>query len=79
MANKINNPEKRVKELRAEGKTQAEIARILGLTRQAVNHHLSDKTKRRRENIDGDKLKRLREQANGRYRLRKSKTLGFLD
>lgn len=56
------------KELGMDG---AAIARELGITRQAVFYHLSDKSKRRRKNMPAAKRKMERATALKRYHKRK--------
>jgi DNA-binding CsgD family transcriptional regulator len=70
---------KQVKHLFASGTYKAEIARQLGITRQAVDYHLSDKVKRRRQYIGAKEKARLQALARGRYHLRKATESGVLE
>ena len=54
------------------GIKKAEIARQLGITRQAVNYHLTDKTKRHRAEMPVGKRKRDRALALKRYHSKKA-------
>lgn len=51
---------------------KAEIARQLGITRQAVNYHLGNKAKRHRKNMSAAKRKRDRALALERYHNKKA-------
>ena len=51
---------------------KAEIARQLGITRQAVNYHLGNKSKRLRRNMPTAKRKNERAVALRRYHNRKA-------
>ena len=50
-----------------ENLKQAEIADLLGISRQAVHQHLNDKSKRRRTNVPLGKVLVLRKKALARY------------
>lgn len=46
---------------------KSDIARKLGITRQLVNYHLSDKSRRRRANMGEANVAALRDKANQKY------------
>lgn len=56
-----------IKHLRAAGRRKSDIARELGVTRQLVNYHLSDKSRRRRANMGEARVAELRDKANRKY------------
>lgn len=60
-----------------EGMGPSEIAKVLGVSRQLVHYHKSDKSHRRRGNMDPERLARVRARANRYYSDRALK--GLLD
>jgi predicted transcriptional regulator len=62
-----------VKALRAAGVKQAEIARKLGVSRQCVFYHLSDKSVRKRHLVPESEIGAIRAKARERYQLAKLK------
>lgn len=51
----------------AETHRPSEIAKALNISRQLVDYHLKDKTRRRRANLSGKTVAELRAAANARY------------
>lgn len=56
-----------VRRLLGDGMSPSDVATELGISRQLVNYHKSDKTRRSRSRMDPEKAARERARANRKY------------